>query len=243
MLKLEKISKVYGKTRGNEGYTALKEVSIEIKKGEFVAIMGPSGSGKSTLMNILGALDKPTTGRYELNGEEVSKLNEKSLAKFRNEEVGFVFQRFNLLPRTNVYDNVALPMLYARKEYRLKVANSIKERVEYVLSLVGLEEKKQNDSNSLSGGQIQRVAIARALVNNPSIIMADEPTGNLDSKTADKVMKLFQELNQKQGNTIILVTHSEETASYADRIIKIRDGEIEEDRIIKTVNKKTKEKK
>lgn len=219
MLELEDIYKVYGK--GENAFQALKGVNLKIDKGEFVSIMGPSGSGKSTLMNILGALDKPTQGKYILNGKDISQYKEKELAKFRNKEVGFIFQRFNLMARTNVFDNVALPGRYGNLQ-------NLHDEVLKALKAVGLQDKIKNDSNSLSGGQIQRVAIARALVMSPSIIMADEPTGNLDTKTGDKIMKLLQKLNAK-GHTIILVTHSEEISKYSKRIIKIRDGEVEDD--------------
>jgi len=203
---------------------ALCGVSLKIEKGEFVAIIGPSGSGKSTLMHIFGALDTPTSGQYFLDGKEVSKMSEDELSDFRREKIGFVFQAFNLLPRATVLRNVMLPLLFTK--------TSAKEREQCAresLKYAGLEESKfQNLSNQLSGGQIQRVAIARALINNPSIILADEPTGNLDTKTGHIVMQTFQELNRR-GHTIILITHEPEIAQFANRIIFIRDGLIEKD--------------
>ena len=202
---------------------ALDGLDFTINKGEFVAIVGPSGSGKSTLMNILGCLDTPTSGEYILNGKDVSKMSDSELADIRNKEIGFVFQTFNLMPRTTALDNVALPMVYAgvKKEKR-------HERAKEVLSLVGLEDRMLHKPNELSGGQRQRVAVARALVNNPSIILADEPTGNLDSKTSYEIMNLFDEIYSK-GNTVILVTHEEDIANYAKRIIRLKDGLIETD--------------
>ena len=201
----------------------LKGINLNIEKGEYVALMGPSGSGKSTLMNILGCLDTPTSGEYILNGKDVSKMSDSELADIRNKEIGFVFQTFNLMPRTTALDNVALPMVYAgvKKEKR-------HERAKEVLSLVGLEDRMLHKPNELSGGQRQRVAVARALVNNPSIILADEPTGNLDSKTSYEIMNLFDEIYSK-GNTVILVTHEEDIANYAKRIIRLKDGLIETD--------------
>jgi putative ABC transport system ATP-binding protein len=208
---------------GNEIVYVLKGIDLEIKKGEYVALMGPSGSGKSTLMNLLGCLDTPTSGSYILNGKDVSKMHDDELAEIRNKEIGFVFQTFNLLPRTTALDNVALPMVYAgfSKSER-------KVRAEEVLNQVGLADRMDHQPNQLSGGQRQRVAVARALVNNPSIILADEPTGNLDSKTSEEIMKLFGDIH-KLGNTVIVVTHEEEVAAYAHRIIRLRDGLIESD--------------
>ena len=208
---------------GNEIVYVLKGIDLEIKKGEYVALMGPSGSGKSTLMNLLGCLDTPTSGSYILNGKDVSKMHDDELAEIRNKEIGFVFQTFNLLPRTTALDNVALPMVYAgfSKSER-------KVRAEEVLKQVGLADRMDHQPNQLSGGQRQRVAVARALVNNPSIILADEPTGNLDSKTSEEIMKLFGDIH-KLGNTVIVVTHEEEVAAYAHRIIRLRDGMIESD--------------
>lgn len=201
----------------------LKGIDLEINKGEYVALMGPSGSGKSTLMNLLGCLDTPTSGSYILNGKDVSKMHDDELAEIRNKEIGFVFQTFNLLPRTTALDNVALPMVYAGHS-----KSERKIRAEEVLNQVGLADRMDHQPNQLSGGQRQRVAVARALVNNPSIILADEPTGNLDSKTSEEIMKLFGDIH-KLGNTVIIVTHEEEVAAYAHRIIRLRDGLIESD--------------
>lgn len=208
---------------GNEVLHVLKGINLTIEKGEYVALMGPSGSGKSTLMNILGCLDTPTSGQYILNGKDVSKMTDGELADIRNKEIGFVFQTFNLMPRTTALDNVALPMVYAGigKEKR-------HERAKEVLELVGLSDRMTHKPNELSGGQRQRVAVARALVNSPSIILADEPTGNFDSKTSHEIMKLFNEIHQK-GNTVILVTHEEDIAQHAHRIIRLRDGLIDSD--------------
>ena len=208
---------------GNEIVYVLKGIDLQIDKGEYVALMGPSGSGKSTLMNLLGCLDTPTSGEYVLNGKRVSEMKDDELAEIRNKEIGFVFQTFNLLPRTTALDNVALPMVYAgfsKKERR--------ERAGEVLTQVNLSDRMDHQPNQLSGGQRQRVAIARALVNKPSIILADEPTGNLDSKTSLEIMALFGEIH-KNGNTVILVTHEEEIAEYAHRVIRLRDGLIESD--------------
>lgn len=208
---------------GNEVLHVLKGIWLSIEKGEYVALMGPSGSGKSTLMNILGCLDTPTSGEYILNGRDVSKLSDGELADIRNKEIGFVFQTFNLMPRTTALDNVALPMIYAGIERSKR-----RERATEVLELVGLGDRKMHKPNELSGGQRQRVAVARALVNHPSIILADEPTGNLDSKTSYEIMALFDEIHQK-GNTVILVTHEEDIAQHAHRIIRLRDGLIDSD--------------
>ena len=210
---------------GTEIINVLKGIDLKINKGEYVALMGPSGSGKSTLMNLLGCLDTPTSGSYILNGKDVSIMNDNELAEIRNKEIGFVFQTFNLLPRTTALDNVALPMVYAgfSKSERHK-------RAAEVLTQVNLSDRMDHEPNQLSGGQRQRVAIARALVNNPSIILADEPTGNLDSKTSVEIMKLFGDIHAN-GNTVILVTHEEEIASYAHRVIRLRDGLIETDKI------------
>jgi putative ABC transport system ATP-binding protein len=216
---------------GSNIVNALQDVSIAIDKGEYVAFMGPSGSGKSTLMNIVGCLDSPTTGTYNLNGHEVSEMTENELAEVRNKEIGFVFQTFNLLPRASALDNVALPLIYA--------GYSRSDRDELAmgaLESVGLGSRSHHKPNELSGGQRQRVAIARALVNNPSIILADEPTGNLDTKTSHDIMALFQELHDK-GNTIIMVTHEDDIAHYAHRIIRLRDGLIEWDRKNENVNR------
>jgi putative ABC transport system ATP-binding protein len=208
---------------GNEIVYVLKGIDLEINKGEYVALMGPSGSGKSTLMNLLGCLDTPTSGSYILNGKNVSQMKDDELAEIRNKEIGFVFQTFNLLPRTTALDNVALPMIYAG--YSKSERNF---RATEVLKQVNLADRMDHQPNQLSGGQRQRVAIARALVNKPSIILADEPTGNLDSKTSLEIMKLFGDIHA-QGNTVILVTHEEEIAEYAHRIIRLRDGLIESD--------------
>lgn len=208
---------------GNEIVYVLKGIDLHINKGEYVALMGPSGSGKSTLMNILGCLDTPTAGSYILNGKDVSKMEDDELAEIRNKEIGFVFQTFNLLPRTTALDNVALPMVYAGhgKDDRNK-------RATQVLTQVGLSDRMDHKPNQLSGGQRQRVAVARALVNHPSIILADEPTGNLDSKTSVEIMNLFDEIHAN-GNTVILVTHEEDIAKHAHRIIRLKDGLIESD--------------
>ncbi len=208
---------------GTEIIHALKSVSLTINKGEFVALMGPSGSGKSTLMNILGCLDTPTKGDYILNGINVSNMTDNDLADVRNKEIGFVFQTFNLLPRNTALDNVALPLIYAgvSREQR-------RERAKQNLTNVGLGNRMDHKPNELSGGQRQRVAVARALVNNPSIILADEPTGNLDTKTSIEIMGLIEDIHQR-GNTIILVTHEEDIAMHAHRIVRMRDGLIEND--------------
>ena len=212
---------------GQEIVYVLKGIDLKINKGEYVALMGPSGSGKSTLMNLLGCLDTPTSGTYILNGKDVSQMKDDDLAEIRNKEIGFVFQTFNLLPRTTALDNVALPMIYAG--YSKSKRNM---RATEVLNQVNLGDRMDHQPNQLSGGQRQRVAIARALVNKPSIILADEPTGNLDSKTSIEIMKLFGDIHAL-GNTVILVTHEEEIAEYAHRIIRLRDGLIESDTIKK----------
>jgi len=219
VVKLTNINKIY--SQGQElSFQALDNVNLTINKGEFIAIIGPSGSGKSTLMNLLGLLDQPTTGTYELDGTDVSSLSENEAAQTRNKKIGFVFQSFNLLPRTKAIDNVALPLIYSNisKEKRLAMA-------EKELKQVGLETKLNSKPNQLSGGQQQRVAIARSLVTNPEIILADEPTGNLDSKTSSEIMDLFKNLH-RQGKTIILITHEENIAKQAKRVIKIKDGKI-----------------
>jgi putative ABC transport system ATP-binding protein len=210
---------------GSEVIQALKSVTISVSKGEYVAFMGPSGSGKSTLMNIIGCLDTPSTGKYILNDKDVSDMTESELAEIRNKEIGFVFQTFNLLPRMSSLDNVALPLIYAG----LNKADRT-ERAMLSLKNVGLENRAGHRPNELSGGQRQRVAIARALVNDPSILLADEPTGNLDSKTSYEIMDLFDQLYSK-GNTIVMVTHEEDIAHYAHRIIRLRDGLVESDSI------------
>lgn len=218
---LEDIFRVY--EMGEEKVYALRGVTVGIKRNEYVAIMGPSGSGKSTLMNLIGCLDTPSSGNYFFNGANVAGLDDDELAEIRNREIGFVFQTFNLLPRSDALHNVELPLVYSgvKKEERL-------ERAFQALVNVGLDSRATHKPNELSGGQRQRVAIARALVTNPSIILADEPTGNLDSKTGDEIMHLFQELHDK-GNTIIVVTHEEEIARHAHRIIRVRDGKVEKD--------------
>lgn len=208
---------------GHEIIKVLKGINLEIERGEYVAFMGPSGSGKSTLMNLLGCLDTPTGGSYILNGKDVSKMSDDDLAEIRNKEIGFVFQTFNLLPRTTALENVALPMVYAGAS---KAART--ERAKQVLTNVGLADRMDHKPNQLSGGQRQRVAVGRALVNSPSIILADEPTGNLDSKTSLEIMHLFDEIHAA-GNTVILVTHEEEVAMHAHRVIRLRDGVIESD--------------
>jgi putative ABC transport system ATP-binding protein len=225
VINLQQIKKIYD-MGGAEEVQALRGISLQIHKNEYVAIMGPSGSGKSTLMNIIGCLDTPTSGLYEFNGINVSQMNDNQLAKIRNKEIGFVFQTFNLLARSDALHNVELPLIYAGvpSVERKRLA---REALEHV----GLGDRIHHKPNELSGGQRQRVAVARALVNKPSILLADEPTGNLDSKTGDEIMLLFEELH-KQGNTIILVTHEEYIAEHAHRIIRIRDGLIEADEMV-----------
>jgi putative ABC transport system ATP-binding protein len=221
IIHLSNIQKSY--FMGNQAIPVLRGINLDIIKNEYVALMGPSGSGKSTLMNILGCLDSPTAGAYVLNGRDVSKMEDNDLAEVRNKDIGFVFQQFNLLPRLTAAENVALPLVYAgvgRKERT--------ERAMAVLSKVGLAERSHHKPNEMSGGQIQRVAIARAIINNPAIILADEPTGNLDSKTSTEVMDIFGKI-QEAGNTVVLVTHEEEIAAYAKRVVRLRDGLIETD--------------
>lgn len=231
IIETHEITKTY--KMGDNIVNALQGVSITINKGEYVAFMGPSGSGKSTLMNIVGCLDSPTSGTYELNNQMVSEMTENELATVRNKEIGFVFQTFNLLPRATALENVALPLIYAGygKEERMEMAMT-------ALESVSLADRHHHRPNELSGGQRQRVAIARALVNNPSIILADEPTGNLDSKTSYSIMSLFQELHDK-GNTIIMVTHEDDIAHYAHRIIRLRDGLVEWDKPNENINRQT----
>ena len=221
LIDIKDVTKVY--PMGNQEVRALDGVSIDIRPNEYVAIMGPSGSGKSTLMNVVGCLDTPTSGTYLLNGQNVSSMSDNELAAARNREIGFVFQTFNLLPRVNCLQNVELPMIYARQPKSKR-----RERAAEVLTNVGLGDRMDHKPNELSGGQRQRVAIARALVNKPALLLADEPTGNLDTKTGDDIMQLFETLHG-QGNTIIMVTHEEEIARHAHRIIRLRDGRIESD--------------
>ena len=221
IIKLEEIKKDY--YMGNQAITVLKGITLDIFKNEYVALMGPSGSGKSTLMNILGCLDSPTGGRYILNGKDVSKMPDDDLAEVRNSEIGFVFQQFNLLPRLSAAENVALPLIYAGVSKKVRI-----ERALEALDKVGLADRSHHKSNELSGGQIQRVAIARALVNNPAILLADEPTGNLDSKTSVEVMEIFGKI-RAAGNTVVLVTHEEDIAAYAHRVVRLRDGLVETD--------------
>ncbi len=219
LIKIEGLTKTY--TIGEETVNALNGVDLEILKNQYVALMGPSGSGKSTLMNILGCLDRPSSGDYFLNGPNVATLTDNALAEIRNKEIGFVFQTFNLLPKYSALENVALPLVYAGWTEQRRLS-----RAKEVLDQVGLGNRMQHKPNELSGGQRQRVAVARALVNNPSIILADEPTGNLDTKTSHEIMRLFQDIHDL-GNTVILVTHEEDIAAHAHRIIRMRDGKVE----------------
>lgn len=220
MIRLKNISKIYGKD-GGQPVKALDNANITIEKGEFVAIMGASGSGKSTLMNILGMLDRPTSGEYYLDNREVSTLTDDELAQIRNKKIGFVFQKFHLLPKTTAAENVELPLIYSDRKDIRKLADD-------ALARVGLSNRSKHRTNELSGGQQQRVAIARALVNEPEVLLGDEPTGNLDSKSGLEVVEVFQELN-RSGKTIILITHSREIAEHANRVIRIHDGKITED--------------
>lgn len=224
IINIEHIAKIY--QVGSEEVHALADVSLKIDKNEYVAIMGPSGSGKSTLMNILGCLDTPTKGLYDFSGENVSQMNDNELASIRNRQIGFVFQTFNLLARSDALHNVELPLIYAGVSSAER-----RERAEAALENVGLKDRMNHKPNELSGGQRQRVAVARALVTNPSIILADEPTGNLDTKTGADIMRLFHEIHEA-GNTIILVTHEEYIAEHAARIIRLRDGLVEKDEMV-----------
>ncbi|MCB2291213.1 ABC transporter ATP-binding protein [Clostridium sp. CS001] len=225
MLEVKNLIKTY-KT-GDFEFTALNNISLKIKKGEFTAIMGASGSGKSTLMNILGCLDKMNSGEYILNGQDISILNDRELAYIRNKEIGFVFQSFNLIPRISLLDNVQLPMMYAGIP-----AKERKEKALFALEKVGLSDRIKHLPNEISGGQKQRAAIARAIVNAPAVIMADEPTGNLDSKSSEDIIKIFQDLNN-EGATILMVTHENDIASHTNRIVRFRDGEIISDSLVK----------
>jgi putative ABC transport system ATP-binding protein len=222
IIHLENICKSY--FMGKQELPVLKGISLDIFKNEYVALMGPSGSGKSTLMNIIGCLDTASTGKYILNEKDVSQVEDNALAEVRNKEIGFVFQQFNLLPRLTALENVALPLVYAGMSRKLR-----NEKARHTLEMVSLTDRSHHKPNELSGGQCQRVAIARALVNDPSIILADEPTGNLDSITSQEIMEIFGDIH-KRGNTIILVTHEEDIANYAHRIVRLRDGAVESDR-------------
>ncbi len=227
VIRTEHIAKMY--VMGTEEVHALRDVSITIKQGEYVALMGPSGSGKSTLMNMIGCLDTPTSGQYFLDGQDVSRMTDNQLAEVRNKKIGFVFQTFNLLPRSTALENVTLPLIYAGFGKSERTV-----RGEKVLHQVGLGDRMKHQPNELSGGQRQRVAVARALVNNPALILADEPTGNLDSKTSIEIMGLFEEIH-RNGNTIVVVTHEEEIAQHAHRIIRLKDGLVETDEINENV--------
>ena len=222
IIQLEDIRKSY--FMGKQTISVLRGITLMIQKNEYVALMGPSGSGKSTLMNILGCLDSPTAGTYILNGQDVSTMTDNALAEVRNKEIGFVFQQFNLLPRLTALENVALPLVYAGIAKKQRTEQAME-----VVTKVGLEDRSHHKPNELSGGQCQRVAIARALVNNPSIILADEPTGNLDSKTSVEIMEIFSKIHSG-GNTVVLVTHEEDIANYAKRVVRLRDGLIESDK-------------
>ncbi|MFI5135029.1 MAG: ABC transporter ATP-binding protein [Chitinophagales bacterium] len=221
VISLSAIRKDY--VMGKEVIHALNDINLIIQKNEYVALMGPSGSGKSTLMNVLGLLDTPTSGTYILNSQEVSRLNDNEMAVIRNKEIGFIFQTFNLMPRLNSLENVALPLIYAGQNRTHR-----EERAKEVLTAVGLADRMHHKSNELSGGQKQRVAIARALVNHPSIILADEPTGNLDTKTSIEIMNIFDQIH-RNGNTVILVTHEEDISLFAHRIVRLRDGQVASD--------------
>ncbi len=221
LIRLEDIKKTY--ITGKVAVHALRTITLNIGTNEYVALMGPSGSGKSTLMNVLGCLDTPTSGLYMLNGQDVGSLTEREMAEIRNKEIGFVFQSFNLMPRLTALENVALPLIYAGQPKRQR-----NDRAKELLKAVGLGDRMHHKPNEMSGGQIQRVAIARSMANNPSIILADEPTGNLDTKTSEEIMALFKQI-QEDGNTVIIVTHEDEIAEHTKRIIRLRDGEVESD--------------
>jgi len=228
LIQLRDIAKIY-MIGGTIEVPALKSITVDIRKNEYVALMGPSGSGKSTLMNIIGCLDTPTHGTYILNNKDVSTMEDDQLAEIRNKEIGFVFQTFNLLPRYNALDNVQLPLIYAGVSKSERIERALK-----VIEHVGLTDRMHHKPNELSGGQRQRVAVARALVGTPSLILADEPTGNLDSKTSVDIMRLFSEIH-RNGNTIVLVTHEEDIAHYAHRIVRLRDGLVEADEVNKNI--------
>lgn len=229
IIELDKINKTY--IMGTEKIQALQSISLQVEKNEYLALMGPSGSGKSTLMNMLGCLDTPTSGEYKLRGNPISSLSSSELAAIRNKEIGFVFQTFNLLPRMTSLDNVALPLVYSGMGKKARL-----EKAAYALETVGLKDRMTHKPNELSGGQRQRVALARALVNDPSIILADEPTGNLDSKTSYEIMGIFEEIHSK-GNTVILVTHEPDIAEYTQRIIRLMDGLVESDKTNPNIRK------
>lgn len=224
LIEMTEITKIY--KMGSESVEALKSVNLSVGANEFVALMGPSGSGKSTLMNIIGCLDSPTSGVYMLNGVDVSSMEDADLADVRNRRIGFIFQTFNLMPRISALENVALPLVYAGKDKKTRLEMAIQ-----VIESVGLADRMHHRPNELSGGQRQRVAIARALVNNPAIILADEPTGNLDSRTSEEIMNILTDIH-RSGNTIILVTHEADIAQYAKRLVKLRDGRIESDQSV-----------
>ncbi len=226
LIDITDVQKIY--EMGATEVRALDGVSLQVRSGEYVSVMGPSGSGKSTLMNIVGCLDTPTSGSYKLRGTEIRERDDDELARIRNQEIGFIFQTFNLLPRANALHNVELPLIYAGKP-----AKERRERASAVLEMVGLGDRMHHRPNELSGGQRQRVAIARALVNSPSLVLADEPTGNLDSKTGLEIMGLLDDIHQR-GNTVILVTHEEEVAARSHRIVRLRDGKIESDRLTRS---------
>jgi len=227
VIELENIRKTY--ITGKVAVHALRTITLNIEANEYVALMGPSGSGKSTLMNVLGCLDTPTSGLYRLAGKDVSELSEREQAIIRNQEIGFVFQSFNLMPRLTAIENVSLPLIYAGVGKRKRV-----ERAKELLEAVGLGDRMDHKPNEMSGGQIQRVAVARSMANNPSIILADEPTGNLDTKTSDEIMELFAKIHS-EGNTVILVTHEDDIAAKAKRIIRLRDGEVETDTLQRAI--------